>query len=257
MEIKIFMKHYRMNRHLWFCFLSLYAALILCCTTARKTPSKNEGVLEMVTNFYDNRGKPTFTAKSKIWYSDYAAIQEINMLKILTDTDNVSHFTHEVMFYKFTNLNNEVASYYKSFSDTSTSFSRNTLQKDSLKAQSWNFYKDTVYKIKGVPFELGDTVIDRVSYKVIRFEVLNEHPAKKTYAIGYLRYNTGSNLFSLEKGYSWKNGYSLEKVLEFQEGSKIPFASMEINHLRDSLNLEELKVFDAWKKNTESYPVKK
>ena len=112
-----------------------------------------------------------------------------------------------------------------------------------------------VRRIQGTPQELSDTLIGNLTYKRIRFNFMGDN-STKGYKIGDYRCDEKARMFSLEKNYSKKINCTMTRFEDFQFGFAGPFATVEIEFLSDSLNNEQLRIFDVWQNNIMKYPIK-
>jgi hypothetical protein len=203
-----------------------------------------------------------YSPSTKILYKDSTVIVKAMGLVIITDTSG--HTTTEVKlaYYTYIDLTNKSFYQYSSFTDTATITTKFTVT-DSNKSQVetvlWSFYDlpikqaDSFFKI------LPDTSITGVIYKrksfIQEFIGRNDRLFKNT-IVGYYRCDKMKTLFRYGENFSKEEPCPFVRA-EFFSLPLLPRSKslMEVEFVSDTLTSEELKVFDAWKKNAKKYPV--
>lgn len=225
--------------------------VLLSCTS--KPKMINNGIVEMKTAFYDSRGTPSFIDLKQVWYKDSSTIEKINRTDFLT-VGSKTTVTYSTLLFRFIDLRQKIFYDYKHFSDSAMPINKAPLPDSMMTDYGWSYYSHKVRRIQGIPQELSDTLIGHLNYRRIRFNFIGDELAKG-YKIGYYRCDEKARMFSLEKSYSKKINCTMIRFEDFQYGLTIPLVTVDVEILSDSLNSEELRIFDAWQKNLMKYPV--
>jgi len=240
-----------MNRYLT---VTLFINLASCISTEQPKLADKSGQVQLKTHFYNLEGKQTFTDILRVWYKDSMAIEEIHKTKTVTDTANLTTVSYPVILYRYIDLRSKTLYDYKNLSDTAKVINKAVLPDSLMEDYGWSFYSEKAYRVKEKPEELSDTVIKNITYKRVKFNFPRDDP-KENFLIGYYRCDNKGNLFSLEKSYSKKINCTMVKFYDFKAGESMPYASIEVDFVSDTLSGEELKIFDAWEQNARLNPV--
>ncbi len=232
-------------------FVLLSISIISCRSTSLKS---TEGIVFLKTQFFDSLGKSRFINIIKIWYKDSLVIEKINRTTIITYAGNQPTFSYSLLAFRYIDLPGNTWHDYNTFSDTAKQIKHGILPDSVFKDYGWCFYSNKTLQIQGQPQLLTDTIIDNTVYKRAKFSFLRQHP-EKYFAIGYFRCDNKPAMFSLEKSFSRQLNCVLVKILNYQNGKPVPYASMEVGFISDKLTHEERKVFEVWQLNAKSNPV--
>jgi hypothetical protein len=243
-----------MNRQ--FVAIVLFVNATSCISTEQPAKSMKTEVVQRITHFYNADGIPGFSDTLKVWYKDSIAIEQVNRINIVTDTDKITRITNIPILYRYMDINKKMIYDYKSFSDTANVINKAVLPDSLMQDYGWSFYSEKTPRIKGIPEMMNDTTLNNITYKRAKFNFVWHDPTKH-FIIGYFRCDGKGNLFSLEKSFSRQINCTLAKILDFKSGEANPFASKEVEFLSDTLSKEELKVFEAWERNARQNPVGK
>jgi len=233
--------------------IGIYLLLLSFTSNSSKPKISNNGIVQMKTIFYDSSGAPSFTDVKQVWYKDSSTIEKINRADFQTDSSDKTTLSFSTLFFRFIDLRQKVLYDYKHFSDSAKPINIAQLP-DSMMKYGWSYYSHKVRRIQRTPQELSDTLIGDLVYKRIRFNFVGDD-STKGYKIAYYRCDEKARMFSLEKEYSKKINCTMIRFEDFQLGFAGQFATVEIEFLSDSLNNEQLKIFDVWQKNITKYPV--
>lgn len=237
-------------------FIPFLLNLLSCTNKTSKYKEEETLVLYRITNFYDLKGNLTFSDSMRVIYKDSIAIEQVNRVNIVTDTDNITRISNIPMLYRYIDLKRKALYDYRNFSDTAKSFNKAFLPDSLMLDFGWSFYSEKGSQIHGTPEKMNDTLIENIIYKRAKFNFALDDLSKR-FLIGYFRCDTKGAIFSLEKKYSREINCTLVKFLDFRYGFDRPFASKQIDFISDTLSQEELKIFDAWEKNAKNNPVRK
>lgn len=241
-----------MPRVLFIHFVIVFLLFSSCYSTGQIS---NRNIVQVITHFYDAKGKKNFTHYLKIWYNDSIAIQEIRGVTTVTSSKDTT-VTYPLLFYRYMDLRSKMIYDYTSFSDTASLIEKASLPDSLLYGPGWSFYSEKAPKIQGTPELLTDTVIDNISYRRAKFTYTWYDP-KKIFLVGYFRCDGKGNMFSLEKDFSRKWNCTMVKSFTYKFGMTIPYGSKEVEFLSEELTKEELKVFKAWERNARQNLVNK
>ena len=242
--------------HYQFIATAMLFNLASCISMGQMDKPDKAGIVQEKTNFYAADGKPRFSDIIQVWYKDSVAIEKINSINIVTDTANVTTIHYTVLLYRYIDLRSKTLYDYENFSDTAKIINKAVLPDSVMRDNGWSFYSNKIPQIQGIPESLNDTIIDNITYKRAKFNFLHDDPGKG-FMIGYFRCDGKGIMFSLEKSYSRKLNCTMTKFFDFHYGTKVPYASKEVDFISDTLTEEELKVFESWEKNEKKYPVYK
>ena len=197
--------------------------------------------------------KPLLATDYRIWYKDSLVIEEIKLIRFMTDTAGKKSTDVTVTHYTFVDLKSKSFYDYKNFSD-SAGMVKKYSQPDSIPVNGgWNFYFKRDVEYIGSPQIVDDTIMSEIRYKRVKF---NTQKGKNVYiSIGYFRCDKIGSMFKFDYSYSDKMGCPLVKIDEFPvtKGNRM---GAEIDFISDTLSEKELKVFDSWEKNEKKYPVR-
>lgn len=227
--------------------IGLLVQLNACSSLAQKSVM---GTLHVKTQFYNAEGQVAMTNTLKIWFTDSFAIQKINEININTDTANVTTISYTLVAYRFLDARSGTYYDYKSFSDTAQPFNKGFVYDSLPMDMGWNYLFKNNLPMQADPIFIGDTTIDNVAYKKVKFTLKYLDP-KLNYDIGYFRCDGKGEMFSLEKIYSKKINCTLAKTYNYKGPDFRLVASKELEFLSESLSGLELNIFEAWKRNVE------
>lgn len=228
-------------------FLLLSLTFFFAYSFTLKPEAKNMGVIQLRTLFYDSSNVLTFQGIIKVWFSDSVSVEEINITK-QHQIGSSTTVTFEPLLYRFIDLSSKVMYDYKNFSDTAVAFNKALLPDSIMKDYGWSYYSNKVRQIDGQPLLLSDTVVENINYKRIKFNFIGDD-SHKGYQVGYMRCDGKGKMFSLEKKYSGSINCAMTKFEDFEFGKSKPSVVMEIEFVTDTLNANEQRVIEAWKRN--------
>ncbi len=241
--------------------MKLLISINICCWLLFSCSSQgqqhiNAGVVKSNFELFSTAATPPFVSSFLIWYRDSTAIMEIKTVSFDTKYGQATVRKDTIMHYLYMDLRTMSFYQYGTFTDTAQ-LQKSYWQPDSLYIDGgWNFYYDKNIVMIDKPELLHDTTINNIDYKRIKFVSL-ENQKLGAYSIGYLRCDIGRSIFSNEKIYSDSINCCLMKTEHFQNKTNIKGAMQGIEFLRDSLNTEEIKVFDTWEQYAKEHPPKK
>ena len=175
----------------------------------------------------------------------------------MRDSNGIRAKETPVAYYLFIDRTSKAFYNYSSFSDTATILDRYS-QGDTAEIKGlggWSFYKSHNLDIVGSPQQLSDTLVKGITYRRLGLNLKAQFG--QSTVIGYLRCDKKGTMFQFDKDFGEKVGCPLVRIDYFPFPNAPTGTSDELLFIRDSLTKEELKVFDAWKKNMNKYPIKK
>jgi hypothetical protein len=237
-------------------YLSITFACFLNCCNARQ-PNSSQGVAEVVTRIYGgiviDSTEPMDMGAEKIWYKDSMAIEENTMLQFFTDSKNRTTRHVKIINYRFNDLRNKATYTYGSFSDTAKLISK-YLFEDTIEAGGWGFNHNRELNYVGNPQPLPDTIIGGIKFE--RVKALTERENVQYKVTLYFRCDRPNSIFSFETQLSKNKGCPCVKFINQMPDDRYGALIQEVNFLRDTLSIQELKVFDAWEQNAKANPAR-
>jgi len=234
-------------------FLSFILIGLQSCEIS-KTELLDSGIVQVKTQFYDTAGKITFAAATRVWYQDSSTIQEIKKIRMVTDTNNITTTTYDIVMYRYIDIKSRTWYDYQSLSDTSVIINKGSLPDSGFRDQGWSYFSNKVNQIRGNPDMLEDTVMGTISYKRAKFNSIQYDP-QKIFSIGYFRCDNKWKMLSLEKDFSKSLNCTLTKICDYSTVNYVLIGSMEIESLADTLSQHEMKIFSSWNRNVVENPV--
>ncbi|HMH23009.1 MAG TPA: hypothetical protein VK563_14580 [Puia sp.] len=200
--------------------------------------------------------QPLWGPDLRIWYMDSFVIEEIKGISIFVDPKGIETRKLSTEFYTFIDLRSKSFYDYKTFSDTARIIKKYT-QPDSVAVfGGWNFYAPHSFHITEPIGKLADTIIKNISYKRVR--LVNTIESKtgpwKQITICYLLCGK-KTLVRIDNQLSAKMGCPIVRYDIQPTPQDRASLSTEIEFTANTLNPEELKVFNAWEKNMKLNPV--
>lgn len=227
---------------------------LMSCSSEKK--NINSGIVSVKHQMFDTSTtpflQPILTNDFRIWYKDSMAIEEVKLIRFITDTAGNESTETVVMHYAFIYPASKSFYYYKNFSDTAAIIKKYAGIDSFITDGGWNFYTKRNIEYTGFPDIINDTVINQVNYKRVKFNTQKED--NDYVSIGYFRCDKKRVIFKFDSDYSEKLGCPLVRIDDLPVEKGNPTRS-ELSFISDTLTKEELKVFDAWERNAKKYPV--
>lgn len=206
---------------------------------------------------------PKYERDWKVWYMDSLIIQEAVRVNINEDAYGVETWYSDVLYYTFIDLRTRSFYRYSSFSDTATMIKCCYTQADSVPVGGgWNFYYHPAPKKIMNKLPMSDTIIDNKVYKRACSSPSSSEgnsPENEVRKIYYFDCSRKNSMFTINYNISKLfDNCPLVRIDYLPDKSGDNFMAMTfIDFLADSLTENEVKVFNAWKKNMKEKPVKK
>lgn len=199
----------------------------------------------------------TYYPETKVWFRDSTAIVKTMGIYFNTDSNNIETRKAEAMYYTYIDLRKMIFYKYGFFSDTAKVIqSYNKTQADTVVwGVNWRFYEP-----KNIPYSeplqnMTDTVIEKKVFKRIRLINNSENDTNKI-SIAYFDCTQKATMFVINKALTDIAGCPMVKYYILPSIRWPGALAGELDFVSDKLTPEEVKVFDAWKKNVKKYPVK-
>ena len=106
------------------------------------------------------------------------------------------------------------------------------------------------------PLVLPDTVRNGVHYKRITFPLTKSNETE-TRITAYFRCDKTGTLFQFNKALTRRMGCPMTRYESVSAGENPFIAASEIDFVRASLTVKEMKIFTAWERNAKINPVVK
>ncbi len=230
--------------------------LIHACKTNNNSTSYLKGcgtvenVLLQVISGLTSLQKPELEIKSKIWFKDSFAIEEI--LSIKTEINNNIEKTEFIKeYYRFNNLRTRMIYLFKHFSDTAVCYKKYSFDAGIEVEAGWGFNFERKLEYDGIPKIMNDTIIYGVTYKRLLLTIKNKNSSP--YNICYFRCDKNIYPFNLNIPLSEKVGYPLVKIQYMDSTLENTALIAEVKFTADTLSPQEINVFQAWEKNILKY----
>lgn len=246
-----------MYRHLILPSILFFSLFISC--SSKKTLIR-EGFIQLRFRNYDSIENKyinsAFMPDMRIWFKGNLVVEEITTIRDI-DSNGVFRREKPVAYYLIIDRRSKSFYNYSSFSDTARILDKYT-QADTAEIRGlggWSFYKDHNMSIVDSPQILPDTIINSIIYN--KYQVFLKVSNNLRPVVIYLRCDKKGTIFLFDKKLSEKLGCPIVRIDYLPTPQNPNPVSSEIVFLRDSLNQEELKVFDVWEKNIKKFPVNK
>ncbi len=239
---------------------SFFLISILIASCASQHSFTKEGVVKHAIRFYDSLTQQ-YTNEDlfpdmNVWYKDELYIEEIKTSE-RWDSNGITTHKTPLAYYLFMDRKSKAFYQYSSFSDTARIIDK-YIQSDTDSMRGlggWPFYRNWDIKVTGPIKTLTDTIINYITFR--RAKIPIESNGFLVTIIAYARCDRRGSVFQYDKNLGNKIGCPVTKM-EYLPSSVDPTPiSSEIHFLRDNLTKEELKVFEAWKKNIKKNPIHK
>lgn len=197
------------------------------------------------------RTKPPLDIRYKIFFRNNQSIQEVPLIVFTSDSSGKKTVI-KIKHYSYIDADKNACFNYGNFIDTAKAI-KNYSDIDSVsKDGGWNFLSNAMFEYDSSK-NLKDTTIKNINYGRIRLNKTSN--GNNVYFILYYRCNKKETLIKLFKPLSDSIGCPIVRDDTFIKNQL--FMTRELEFFSDKLSNEELKIFDAWKKNEEKYPVYK
>ena len=226
--------------------------VLFFCWFPLQVYSQLKGKAEL-NRYMVNPDKPTenLTTKITIWYLGNQSIQEVPYLDSKTDSTG-THTNAYIKYYLFIDPDLHQYFYYRSFSDTSKLL-KHYKGVNPIKDQGgWDLYSNKEFNYESCK-KLIDTLIDANNYSRYSFRKISN--GKTNDFILYTNCEIKGVPIRYLKPFSKKLGCPVTRMDIYYEGRLTGISQFQ--YVSYTLMNEELKVFDAWKKNEKKYLKKK
>ncbi|MFD2920883.1 hypothetical protein ACFS6H_14260 [Terrimonas rubra] len=218
--------------------------------------SKNEGVIIDNTFLYEVRDSITSidsTMKKKMWFKDSTVIDEVRSLYFIEDAKNTT-VDFKLEYYRFTDLRTKNVWIFSSFSDTATAMRRYNMYDSTDIVGGWDFkrkWEDKTFEFK----QLRDTVIHNEKYHI--YVAKGPDSTKNDAIFAYAAVSSIYPIFSLDYNLSSKIKLPILKT-DYSTTHEVAdrIISSSLSLLRDTLTIEEKRVFEAWEQYAKKHPPK-
>ena len=247
--------------------LGLFTSLIFISCVSNKLPLKIENLtgevfIEKVSHIdrQTQKYKPVpYPGDRKYWSYDSTLIIEGQTVSIREINNNPPEISFSVDRYTFVDFRTKSFYVYLNFSDTAKIMDKYPQPDSGRPEGGWFFFTNQHYIPLANLTVVPDTTINDIVYK--RVKSVQVDPTVKEREVvrhynAWARCDKKSALHRYDNPLSELIGCPVVKyeiyTPEFGSGF-----SMELEFLRDKLTPEEIKVFEAWRKNAKENPVNK
>lgn len=217
-----------------------------------------EGLIENIDNIYSPQksspGSPVFVMKSRVWYRDSFAIEEVLSLNTVIDFNNVEQTKTVTKYYRFNNLRKKSFYQFKNFHDTSICFKQYSFADSFQVDGGWGFNYERKINILDTIGILGDTLINSTLYKQLKVKaMIGNRPA---YLYCFFRCDKSIYPFNFDPELSDKMRCPLTILYSMDSTYTQAYIANEIKFIRNKLTPAETRVFNAWEQYAREHPVK-
>ncbi len=243
-----------MNRFLVFLNFAFIITIFGNCKTSRDSSNRGESIeyINTLGIFRKSNDSPPLIMNHKVWYQDSLGVTEICRINIV-DTDDTTRSTFiSTIGYRYVNLKRKWAYEYEIFADTA-SIKRKYRYNDTTEfIGGWNFERNI--KLPADDFRLlSDTIINNLTYK--RYKVRLNFKSREYEGICWFRCDKKNTYFNLEKSLSDVTGCTNVFFRMYPVNNPTNVTSKELKFISNNLPDSVKRVFKAWKKNENIYPV--
>lgn len=224
-------------------FIYLFFIILLVKCDVADKPQGVVRVHQSMTNVDSLGSNPILDMSYRILYRDTKSIQEVPLLKMVTDSSGSKSMV-KIKHYTYLDPDNNVCYNYRNFSDTATVLNYFSDIDSVNVGGGWNFYSKSRFEYDSA-MNIKDTVINDVKFGRIRLDKKINNT--DIYFHLYYRCDRKQSLIKIFKSISDSIGCPIFKVETYFKNRL--FSSREIEYISDSLSQNELRVFDAWEKN--------
>lgn len=222
-------------------------------------PFKNGSVI-IITKDQDSASAPlkksNFFPAFKLWYKDSCIIEEIKVSETSLDSNGHSIRKSYLHHYSYIDLTTGYYYDYGTFSDTAKLLKKYHITKRE-DVHGWNFMPYLKKPSPQYSKILRDTIISNTSYK--RYMIYSkgmQDSSKTVEVLGYARCDKKGTLFDFGISFGTLHECPITRIDYLPTKEQPLILAFEIEFLSESLTAEELKVFEAWKRNAKQLQVK-
>lgn len=235
-------------------FLYSFLAALSCATASKhsaEAPAEYVRVRMTSYRIANDKATPYLSFANNVWYEDSVGITQISGLQSLQEgaRDTIYAVT---LGYRFTDMRRKWAYEYRNLYDTAE-IVRKYLQPDSLPVVGgWGFYRPAAIQFDSLR-SVGDTSIGGVTY--LKHRYIQYFQGKQFLSEVLSRCDKKGSIFQLDLGVSNATGCPMVKGSTMTPDGRFPMSSVGIEFISNEFPDSVRRVFAAWKRNVELYPV--
>lgn len=241
-----------MNRY--FIILCPLIVSIACHTPLTLIAQAPEEHLEFKRISYlikNNQATIQFAVVDHIWFQDSVGITQMSAVRSIQGVDKDTLFPIR-LGYSFVDMRRRWAYEYRNLSDTAE-IVRKYVKADSVGVSGgWNFNRPSLVKFDSVQL-IGDTVVNGITYR--KFSCVLYSRGERIPGDMYARCDRKGTIFQIDLGLSKTAGCPVVKSVLFTSDRMFPTQYSEIEFISNTFPDSIRKVFAAWKRNVQQYPV--
>lgn len=199
----------------------------------------------------NNKAQVQITFQNNVWYQDSVGITQLTGLGV-GDTESRDSIYTIPLGYRFVDMRKNLVYEYNSLSDTATIIKKFANPDRVGLPGGWGFFRRSLIKFDSIRF-LNDSIINGVNYK--KYQYIKEFNGVKLLSEMITRCDRKGTLFHLDVGLSNAVGCPVVKSTTMTIDGKFPSSSVEIEYISNSIPDSVKKVFQAWKRNVDLYPI--
>jgi hypothetical protein len=234
----------------------LYPALVLisCRTSVAHAPDRPEECLRFRKISYqivNNESSIQLSSSDNVWYQDSVGITELSIIQSV-QTDSRDTIYPVTVGYRFVDMRKKWVYEYRTLSDTATIVQKFGKADSAKPPGGWSFYRTAAIKFDSL-LVIGDTSINDITFRKHRYV---QHFQGRRFLTEILsRCDRKGTFFLLDVGVSNAIGCPMVKGTSLTPDGRLPTQSAEIEFISNTFPDSVRRVFAAWKRNVELYPV--
>ena len=185
------------------------------------------------------------------WYEDSVGITQLCSIKSVQEGTKDTTFA-VTTGYRLVDMRKKWAYEYRTMSDTAALVNKQLITESVVLLGGWNFLPNVDITFDSLR-SLTDTTIQGITYA--RYMVLQSFRGKQTLSEKWVRCDKKKSIFRFNRGLSTHIGCPVVKGTTVTPDGRLPMSSVEIEFVSNAFPDSVRRVFAAWKRNVQQYPV--
>lgn len=235
-------------------YLYLFIPLLFCQSGFVHSDRTTEYHCQVHKRLYrveNNKSVEYHCLTDNIWYQDSVGITELNGVHSLEEGGKITWSTIP-LGYRLFDMRKKWAYEYRNLSDTAEIVQKYANVDTLRMLGGWHFFTRSVIQFDSVEL-VGDTLIGGITY--IKHRFIQTFKGRKIPGETLSRCDNKNNIFHLDDGLCRATGCAVVKGIALTPDRKFPINSVEIEYISNTFPDSVRKVFDAWKRNVQKFPV--
>ncbi len=236
-------------------FFSFLLALMSCAISSKHPANAQAEHVRVRTTSYhiaNNEATAYLSFANNVWYKDSVGITQMTAIQSVGTPTTDTIFTATIG-YRLVDMRKKWAYEYRNLSDTAAIMKKIVLTDSVLLIGGWNFFRPFDIIVYDSLRSVGDTTISGIRYARYRLRQLfggNQYLSEELF-----RCDKKGSIFTFSKKLSDEIGCPLVKRTTLTPDGKFPVNSGEIEFVSNNFPDSIQRVFAAWKRNVQLYPV--